>query len=157
MRSVLLFLAASLLGTILFAEMGYVYKGDLNRDGKIDSLMSGPSAMFGNGGGPFLMSLSTPNGKNVQYVVGLHPMATALERNGAHSRLWSYWHMSADEGVLSCMTLDGRFKSEAVTLYFNGGDDDLSKRMYDLVFNKEFRIVFDEFQNYTPPEYEWGK
>ena len=88
-------IALLLIGQIAVADIGFVYKGDLNGDGIEDALMSGPYMMFGNGGGPFMLRLGQKDGSYIDKVIGLHPKAVALERNGVKSRLWSYWHMSA--------------------------------------------------------------
>lgn len=62
----------------VYAETGYVYEADLNPDGVSDYLSSGPKAMFGNAFGPFMLSLSRPDGTYSYKVIGLHPKAAAL-------------------------------------------------------------------------------
>ena len=139
------------------AEIGYIFEADLNGDGFEDSIMSGPYGMFGNGGGPFLLSLSKADGTFAKQAIGLHPKAAALEKNGEKSKIWGYWHSSAKSGELGYTMLDGSFKTEYITLYFEPDTDGINRKIYELIFNKNQLIKFKKIENYIPPEYPWGK
>ena len=139
------------------AEIGYVYEADLNGDGVSDSLRSGPKAMFGNAFGPFMLSLSKPDGTSTKKVIGLHPRAAALESNGQESRIWGYIRGGLDEGGLCYTKLDGTFEEGCIDMYLNKKDNSLSREFYDLIFDENKAIKFKEIENYVPPKYEWGK
>lgn len=141
----------------VYAETGYIYETDFNGDGINDSLRSGPKAMFGNAGGPYMLSLSRGDGTFSQKIIRLHPLACALEMNGKYSRIWSYWRSSAGTGSLSYIMLDGTFKEKSISMYFSGDGTSLSRQLYDLIFEKNKIIKFKEIENYSPPKYEWGK
>ena len=159
MRSTYFLLLISILlsSKIASAEIGYIYEHDFNDDGIHDSLMSGPEYLFGNGGGPFMLRLSKADGTFSEKVIGLHPKVAALEQNGSNSKIWGYWHMSASEGVLGYVLLDGSFKQENLRLQFHQSHEGLSSKIYDLVFNENQIIKFRKVENYIPPKYEWGK
>jgi hypothetical protein len=144
------------------AETGYVYSGDLNRDGVMDSIKSGPSEMFGNGGGPFVLSLSDGNGGFLLRSLELHPEAVALDVVEGHARLWSYWRSSCCDGSLGVTTLDSAFETQTISLNFgkSNGEPSVSLLIYQSVFRPENRIRFELVENYEPPpplSGEWGK
>jgi hypothetical protein len=140
-----------------YAEIGYVYEADLNGDGISDSLRSGPNAMFGNAFGPFMLSLSKPDGTFVKKVIGLHPRATALESNGQESRIWGYIRGGLDEGSLCYTKLDGSFEENCIDMYLGKKDNHLSRELYDLILDENKIVKFIEIENYVPPKYEWGR
>jgi len=113
--------------------------------------------MFGNGGGPFMLELSREDGSYAQKIIGLHPKAAALEKNGINSRIWGYWHGSASEGDLGYVMLDESFEEKSITLYFGGSDSNLSNQLNQLIFDEDKLIKFKKVKDYTPPEYPWGK
>jgi len=47
---------------ISIADYGFTYKGDINGDNLEDYIYSGSSSLFGNGGGPCLIKVSTKKG-----------------------------------------------------------------------------------------------
>ncbi|WP_188662697.1 hypothetical protein [Arenimonas soli] len=141
---------------------GYVHTGDLNGDGVPDSIMSGPSGLFGNGGGPFIVSLSDGKGGFRRIELALHPQAVALDQAGGHPRLWTYWRSSCCAGTLSVTTLDGSSAPQHIPLDFgqDPGAPTLSRALYDSVFRESNRIAFERVDNYQPPPPlggEWGK
>lgn len=144
------------------AQTGYVYTGDLNADGIADTIQSGPSELFGNGGGPFIVSLSDGKGGFRRAVVALHPQAVALDQAGGHPRLWTYWRSSCCAGTLGITVLDSTFETRTIPLDF-GPDPQaptLSRAVYDGVFRDAYRIVFERVDGYQPPPAiggEWGK
>jgi hypothetical protein len=144
------------------AETGYVFEGDLNDDGVLDSIMSGPSELFGNGGGPFIVSLSNGSGGFNRKEIGLHPKAAALDLVKGHPRIWGFWHLSCCEGTLSITTLDEKFETQTIQLYFSGdqGYPTVSQNIYNAIFEGKSLIKFKTVENYqvpTPLRGEWGK
>ncbi|MBN2789494.1 MAG: hypothetical protein JXR69_04850 [Candidatus Delongbacteria bacterium] len=142
---------------VVLAEHGYVFRGDLNEDGLIDSIKSGPSVMFGNGGGPFIIWLGQKDGNSLMKITGFHPKAVALEKNGSKSKLWNYNRAGASQGSLGYTILDSTFKKEFIHLDFNKEFSGLSSKIYKMFFREEYLIKFEYIDNYTPPEYHWGK
>jgi len=157
MKFTLKIISLSLFSTVAAAESGYIYEKDLNGDGIIDKLESGPSGLFGSGGGPFLLTLSQPDGKFVSRVVGLHPKADSLHSNGSKSQIWGYWHHSADSGTLRAIQLDGSFKAQEMNLHFSPNRSGIATAIYKSIFNPAHLISFNKVENYTPPNYLWGK
>lgn len=139
------------------AGSGYRYSADLNGDGLADSIVSGPAEMFGNGGGPFLLSLSLGDSEFTRHVVLLHPQAVAWERNGRHSRLWSYHRSGASAGSLSSLSLDGRFERQTIRLQLDPDESGLNRALYALLFAGEHKLEFDPVQAHVPPDWPWGK
>jgi len=144
------------------ADTGYVYSGDLNGDGVADSIRSGPSDLFGNGGGPFVVSISDGSGGFIARDIGLHPLAVSLDLVTGHPRLWTYWRSSCCGGTLSVTTLDEKFETYFVPLEF--GEDfsspTASRDVYNSIFSTERRIEFEVVADYEPPpplRGEWGK
>jgi hypothetical protein len=157
-----IFLLTVVFSTAVQAETGYVFEGDLNGDEIVDSIKSGPSQLFGNGGGPFIISFSNGLGGFIQKEIGLHPMAVALELVNGHPRIWSYWRMSCCEGELSITTLDEKFETQSITMYPGDTPDSptLSMDVYNTVFKNKHLIEFKKVENYqVPPSLrgEWGK
>ena len=134
----------------------------IRRPGIADTIQSGPSELFGNGGGPFIVSLSDGKGGFQRAVVALHPQAVALDQAGGHPRLWTYWRSSCCAGTLGITVLDGTFETRTIPLDF-GPDPQaptLSRAVYDGVFRDAHRIVFERVDGYQPPPAiggEWGK
>jgi hypothetical protein len=145
-----------------YAETGYVFEGDLNGDGIPDSIMSGPSKLFGNAGGPFIVSLSDGKGHFIRKETALNPDLTAFDPAEGHPRIWGYWHVSSSEGVLSATTLDEAFETKTINLYGDNPESDtsMSAAIFNAVFNKKTIMKFRKVKNYKlPPPLasEWGK
>jgi hypothetical protein len=143
-------------------DVGYTFQGDLNGDGIPDSIMSGPSELFGNAGGPFIVSLSSSNEGFMREEVFLHPKAAALEVVPGHYRLWAYHRLGCCEGTLNITTLDGNFHTSSIQLYFTGNRDSLSpsEEAYRAIFSGRSLLQFKMVENYQvpPPLHgEWGK
>lgn len=155
--NILLLILISIDSTIVSAEVGYVFEADLNGDGVTDSLKSGPQDLFGNGSGPFMLRVSNEKGGFSQIVIGLHPKAVALEKNGPISKVWSYHRSSSSTGKLEYVLLDGNFTKEGIILRFNETRTGLSSEIYKLIFNENKTIGFEVVDNYLPPKYNWGK
>ncbi len=139
------------------ADTGYFLEQDLNNDGIMDKIESGPSNLFGNGGGPFLVTLSQPEGKFVTQIVELHPKAASLQINGNKNQLWIYWRNSYNSGVLRTIQLDNTFKAQDIDIYFSEDRSGLTEKIFETIFHPDHLIKFLEIEGYTPPKYHWGK
>ena len=145
----------------LFGEDGWVYYGDLDLDGKDDSLVSGPANMFGNAGGPYILSL-TSVGKN--FDIAGHG-SWAVERHDGNLRLWNYWHLSSGEGSLGYLEIDtktGMASNSSLIIYAGDSGTDLGNKLYNAVYDNKNLISATRIENYTPPKLnanglEWGK
>ncbi|WP_444888232.1 hypothetical protein [Microbulbifer sp. JMSA008] len=138
------------------ADYGYTYSGDLNGDGIADRIMSGPSAMFGNSGGPFIIYLSKADGTYINKVVAFHPKAIAFEKyESGRNSLWGYWRHGTRQGTLFKLSLDGEFKVESITI--NPIGSNLSSGIYSTVFDKNSLLKIKRVEGYMPPDYPWGK
>lgn len=145
-----------------FAQTGYVFKGDLNGDGVEDSIMSGPPEMFGNAGGPFVVTLSARDGGALVQTLFLHPEAVSLDFQEGNPRLWTYSRSSCCGGNLSAIRLAEGFEVESIRLDFDqdGASASMSRDVYEAVFHASRRIRFDVVDHYEPPPPpggEWGK
>ncbi len=144
------------------ADTGYVYQGHLNHDQVIDSIKSGPSRLFGNGGGPFIVSLSDGKGGFVRRELALNPGWVALEKTGPDFRLLSYSRVSCCEGIVGVTALNKNFTTEKMTLHFGAELDPstLGAQIFKAVFESGHAIEFTRVKNYTPPpalKGGWGK
>jgi len=145
---------------ILHGEDGYVYNGDLNGDGIADKIESGPSWTFGTGGGSFVVTI---NGKTNQqsYAIGGKPYFALEKIPTGNMRLWSYWHMSAQEGVLTSYMFTPELKQENITINPGDGGTDLGNAIMKAVFNEKDLIKLKKVKDYTippnPSGLEWGK
>lgn len=149
-----------------FAETGFVYKGDLNGDGIEDFIQSGPSDLFGNAGGPCVVSVSVSPKEHKKGLVECNPWGFLHEKSNDKmrpSRYWNYWRYGGGVGSISVTTLDGNFKTQAISLYdvFGSEDDTLGNAILKAVKEKTQLIRFEQVVNYTPPKQpcgaEWGK
>lgn len=114
--------------------------------------------MFGNGGGPFIITISPKGKPSLKKVVGLHPKLVRLELVKGKPRIWSYWHSSAFSGSLLCITLDGKFEEEYVTLLSNS-ENSFGSEVFDVIFSKHKLLTFNFVENYQVPAHptsEWG-
>lgn len=149
----------------VFAETGFVYKGDLNGDGIDDHIQSGPQDLFGNAGGPCVVTVSVSPTEHKKGIVSCGPGGILLEKSINKmwpSRLWDYGRISAGEGTIMTITLDGKFTTEHITLYSMAhGDDSIGIAILKAVRGKAQFIKFDQVENYAPPEnpcgVQWGK
>lgn len=146
----------------LFAETGFGFSGDLNGDGIDDQIQSGPSSLFGNAGGPCVLTVSVSVGESNKKIVNCNRAGMILEKSDYKfipSRLWNYGRHSAGEGTVSAVVLDGSFKTEYLTLYI-GGEDSIGSSIL-AALKKGVPIKFQQLDNYTPPQtpcgLEWGK
>jgi len=81
----------------LYAETCFTYIGDLNCDGVNHHIQTGPSSLFGNGGGPCVLTVSTPSGTIKKQVISCGRTGIYLERSlnkYKPSRLWHYSHFT---------------------------------------------------------------
>jgi hypothetical protein len=107
----------------LFADTGFTYTGDLNGDGLDDFIKSGPSSLFGKGGGPCVLSVSVSKNKYKKEVITCTQSGLILEQSTNKyqpSRLWLYSSFTAGEGSLSTVTLDGNFKKNLLLFMAHG-------------------------------------
>lgn len=152
---------------VLCAEDGLVYIGDINRDGVLDKIVSGPSGMFGAQGqnGPFILTLSM-NGNNKDISIG-GSGDWVIERSKEWIRLWSYAHSSSTSGNIGYYEIslwDGTRKSGgSLSISTGDGGTDLGNGIYSSVFNeKNEHISCKIVHDYVPPKFdvdgkEWGK
>jgi len=152
------------ISTNSFADYGFTYKGDLNGDGIDDYIYSGPSSLFGNGGGPCLIKVSVTI-KYKQKIIhcgNREGMLVDFGNDWKPARLWIYARINVGEGVISTITLDGEFKSEGMTVYpgHSGSPESIDSLILKAIQDKGKYIKFEQVENnYTPPELscEWGK
>ena len=162
-RRMRVFLVLQMLACVVTAaDTGYVYTADLNGDGIEDSIRSGPSWLFGNGGGPFIVSISDGTAGFILREIEMHPMAASLDLVDGKPRIWTYWRTSCCDGTLSVTTLDKAFETSSVRLNFSedSSSQSISREIYNGVFSNENRIDFTTIENYDPPpplRGEWGK
>jgi hypothetical protein len=151
---------------IVFAETGFVYEGDLNGDGIDDYIQSGPRELFGNAGGPCVISVSVSPREHKKGLVNCSPAGFLLEKSANKmwpSRYWNYWWLGGGAGSITATTLDGRFATESIVLYGMMGEeiDTLGKAILKAVRDKAQLLRFKQVENYTPPEQpcgdQWGK
>lgn len=145
-------------------EYGFMGEIDLNNDGIRDQIRSGPSSMFGNGGGPLVITLSA-NGDSPSksYVIGAN-VSFAVERFGSERpvRLWSYWHVNSSEGIVTCFTFT---KSEMIQqnlrIYTGGTGSEISRSIAADIFKEENTFTLERVSPYNVPPHpaghQWGK
>ena len=161
MKKILLLIPLLFYADHLFGEDGWVYYGDIDLDGKEDSLVSGPTTMFGNAGGPYILSLTSVGKK---FDIAGHG-EWAIERHDDNLRLWSYSHLSSGEGSLGYFEINiksGKFSNCSLIIYAGDSGTDLGNKLYDVVYDAKNMISATRIENYTPPKLnasglEWGK
>jgi len=139
--------------SLLLAEKGYVWEGDLNGDGRIDTIQSGPMSHFGNRGGPYVLRVSKGKDGWVEHVIGFGHMGNiAVEKLGTPDfRLWGYHGHSAGEGGIFVLTIGDQLTSEGITIFAGDQGTDLGRDLYNAVFKKERMLTFKIVDNYEVP------
>ena len=157
-------LAFLMLGLSVRAETGWVYHGDLNGDGVADKIESGPMWTFGNGGGAFVVTISgNADLEQKTYSIGGKPECFAIEHTPKNKmRLWTFWHLSSQEGgLISYVFNENGMKKAVLTINPGDGGTVIGNAIMDAVFNDETRINFEKVENYivppNPSGEEWGK
>ncbi len=138
-------------------EEGYRYATSINGEALLQE--SGPQRLFGNAGGPFLLTLIRKAEAPLRRVIALHPLAAALE-DGDRPKLWGYWRLGGHEGRLFSISL--RDATEAALLINPGdGGTAMGNALYAGAFAEERRITFSVVRDYRAPALssgeEWGK
>jgi hypothetical protein len=135
--------------------------GDINRDGVADKIASGPGELFGNGGGPFVVTLGSRKGPPKQFVLNLHRLAATVENTATATRIWSYWHLSGRSGDLCVDTLTDKTSRQCITIYAGDGGTAMGNALVERIFSKGQRLEFKDVEPYVPPPHpdgrEWGK
>jgi hypothetical protein len=145
-------------------EYGFVGEIDLDNDGIKDHIQSGPSSMFGNGGGPIVVTLSaTVDSPSKSYVIAAYDRF-AVEKFGADRpvRLWSYWHISSSEGIVTGFTFTkSEMTRQSLRIYTGGLGSQISHSIAASIFREENIFQLDRVNPYTVPPHpaghEWGK
>jgi len=145
------------------AESGYVGKLDLNGDGIDDLIESGPSYMFGTGGGPYSISIMDKDGNRTkQYLIGGHHRF-AVERVGKTTTIWAYWHLSVDSGTLMSHSFTGdQYKKETIDIKSKNTSTRATRKIIQAIFTDENLLPMKKIENgyQVPPNpsgLEWGK
>ena len=145
-------------------DYGYVGEIDLDGDGAMDTIQSGPSSMFGNAGGPMVVTLrETAESAQKQYLIAANSRF-AVEHIGVGRaiRLWSYWRVSSREGVLSAFTFTkSELKQENIRVYLAQSKSGISTSIVATIFDAENLFELEYVSPYTvpphPTENQWGK
>ncbi len=145
-------------------EYGYVGEIDLDGDGVNDTIESGPMSMFGNGGGPLIVTLSANAATEAKkYLIAANTrFAVESIGPGRPIRLWSYWRLGSGEGTLSSFvfTKSGLVK-EDVRIFVGEVETTISSGIIAAIFNDESIFDLKRVSPYrTPPhptESQWGK
>lgn len=145
-------------------EFGFVGEIDLDNDGVVDRVQSGPMEMFGNGGGPVIVTLRA-NGDSPEknYLIAADTRFAVEEFAGHHPiRLWSYWSTGNSAGVLTCFTFTkGELKTQQLDIFLGGTGSEISKSIIAKIFKKENRFDLKRVSPYAVPPHpdglQWGK
>ena len=148
-----------------YSDTGFYFNGDLNGDGIDDSIQSGPSEMFGSGGGPCVLTVSILNGASKKEIISCHISGIILEESTDKfkpSRLWQYSRFNPGEGSISSITLDGDFKVQSMTLYLDTTSvEGIGTGILKAIKEKGRLIKFEQDEDYVPPDnpcgVQWGK
>ena len=154
-------IAMLLLATPVFAQhAGLIGRIDLNGDSIKDEIRSGPSSLFGNAGGPLVVRLSaSDNSPEVAYLIeGNGRFAIESFGDNAPVRLWTYWHVSSIEGVLTSY----RFRKSGVetshiTINPGDGGTETGRAIFNAVFRKDNVFILDHISPYEPPAHPMSK
>jgi len=136
-----------------YAEKGYVWEGDLNGDGRIDKIQSGPMEFFGRNG-PYIIRLSKGKDSWIEQIVtfGHSGINLAVEKYGSPDfRLWSYVGISAGEGMISILTMEDEIKSDGFYIFAGDQGTDLGRAIFKAIFTKDRLLQFKEIDNYIVP------
>lgn len=134
---------------------GEVYIGDINNDGIVDKLESDDLSNYGSGGGKYLLTLSS-TGKSTKHVIEGNGLFRAevppQESQESWVRIWSYWHMSAVSGYLTCVYLsNGQATNEKILISTGDGGTELGNAVYNTVLQKDHLLQFTKIDNYIVP------
>ena len=136
------------------------YRHSFGFEGGKATLESGPQELFGNGGGPFLITILWNNGTKTQKLTQLHPSAIAIER-GTVTRIWGYLHSSSTEGALTTIDLVNGLPERQITINSDGNGSDFGNSIYAVVFSVDRVLKLEKILDYKTPERadgaEWGK
>lgn len=126
--------------------------GDINKDGFEDVIVSeSAEAMSQNGLNLFIYWGDSAGTYTFYDTVYSFPKRLKFESDGRGGRLWSYWHVSASEGVLSYLHLtdSGLVGGQGMRVYGGDGGGSISRAIVDAYFNtsdvnlrtEQFRII----------------
>lgn len=146
-----------------WSEEGWVYTGDLNGDGIDDTIESGAAELFGKAGGPFVISISNPDGTIQKSVVFAHPHCIAPEPvdEGEMTNIfiWTYSRLSNREGKLVRYNLLDSKATQSITIRPGDAGTNLGNSIYQALLTH--RIQLNRVEDYTVPPHpnghQWGK
>lgn len=145
-------------------EFGMVGEFDLNGDGIIDRIQSGPRELFGQSGGPFVVTLGE-NGTLPEKSYLIHGNGRFVIETGndnGPTRLWSYGRISCCEGILASyvFTSDG-MEQQQITINPGDGGSDVGRANYRSIFSEENLLPLKRISPYSPPPNpsgrDWGE
>ena len=96
---------------------------DFNMDGLTDMALSDDMSTFGTGGIGWKLYMADTSGMYRKYgTFFTKPRLISLERLGSKIRMWTYGHISAQEGILACCRLGDTTFTECRSMVIHPGD-----------------------------------
>lgn len=134
-------------------------RADLNFDGKEDLILSRSKSNNGSGCGTggcsVTIYLKQSDGSYQPVEFGLHPAAVSLKKiKIGVGNLFTYWHMSAQDGVLATFRVDANSISEQASKTIHPTMSNTDEKLYQSMFGNKNGLTA-EFANCKSGKIEW--
>lgn len=138
--------------------VGGMFVGDLNGDGIDDSIRSGPQLYFEKYGGPYLVTVSSKDGKPQHHLVWTGQASFAYEQghDGRWHRLWMCTSGARGEMNVGYLNLSKPSDRGHWSMGYGGEETSVQAKLFAAVFNADNELTLTYPDAYEPPELPEG-